>query len=95
MDVPGRRLDPEFKQTLTRVMFDRSLPCPYCDYSLSGLMGTRCPECGHNVAEYLRIADTLPHRLKGRTSPMVKVLVGIVLLGLFAAAAFSITSFLR
>lgn len=33
---------------------DRDLPCPSCGYNLRGNAGGRCPECGKNVASYLK-----------------------------------------
>ena len=45
----------QFQSKLLQVMYERrTAKCPYCRYSLDGIPGPRCPECGHNVAEYLR-----------------------------------------
>ena len=60
-DVP--KLDPAFTAQIRRVLDEREAYCPRCDYDLSGIAGARCPECGQNIRETLRIADTTPWRL--------------------------------
>jgi len=60
-DIP--KLDPAFTHELTRILSERTAHCPRCRYDLSGVPGPRCPECGKNIREYLRIADTTPWRL--------------------------------
>jgi hypothetical protein len=61
--APGAHLDPAFLDELRRVIGERRAACPRCGYSLSGVPGPRCPECGRNVVEVLRLADTRPWRL--------------------------------
>ncbi len=63
MDVSKPQLDPAFNAELRRVLSERDAYCPRCKYDLSGLNGPRCPECGKNIREILRIADTTPWRL--------------------------------
>ncbi|HVU64061.1 MAG TPA: hypothetical protein VHC70_08795 [Phycisphaerales bacterium] len=60
-EVP--KLDPAFTHELTRLLSERDAHCPRCHYSLSGIRGPRCPECGKNVSYELRLADTTPWRL--------------------------------
>jgi hypothetical protein len=60
-EVP--KLDPAFTHELTKLLTERDCHCPRCSYSLSGVPGPRCPECGKNVAYILRVADTTPWRL--------------------------------
>jgi len=43
-----------------KVIYERTARCPGCRYSLNGIVGTRCPECGLVVEEYLRVVDTMP-----------------------------------
>lgn len=56
-------LDQEFERAMTRIIGDRAVGCPHCRYNLSGVPGPLCPECGKDVSDYLRIADTAPWRL--------------------------------
>ncbi len=63
MDQHTPQLDPAFNAELRRVLAERDAYCPRCKYDLSGLNGPRCPECGKNIREILRIADTTPWRL--------------------------------
>jgi hypothetical protein len=56
-------IDPAFDAELRRVIDERDAFCPRCRYDLSGIPGPRCPECGKNIREILRIADTTPWRL--------------------------------
>jgi len=58
-----RKLDPQFMAKLKSVIMERRAHCPRCGYDLSGAPGPRCPECGKNVREILRVADTTPWRL--------------------------------
>ena len=60
-DIP--KLDPAFSAQIRRVLDERDAFCPRCDYNLTGIPGPRCPECGKNIREVLRIADTTPWRL--------------------------------
>jgi hypothetical protein len=60
-DIP--KLDPAFNARIRRVLDERDAFCPRCKYNLSGIPGPRCPECGKNVREILRMADTTPWRL--------------------------------
>jgi hypothetical protein len=84
----SRRISPEFDNTLRHVIYDRDLGCPYCGYSLSGITGARCPECGRNVQEFLRLADTAPARLyRARLLRRLKQGVMIILMLVVAAAA--------
>ncbi len=55
-------VDRQFTSELIKVMYERDARCPDCRYSLSGLVGHRCPECGRSVAEFLRMVDTMPRR---------------------------------
>ena len=57
------KLDRAFLNELRRIITERQCSCPRCGYNLSGVPGPRCPECGKNVTEYLRVADTTPWRL--------------------------------
>jgi tRNA(Ile2) C34 agmatinyltransferase TiaS len=57
------KLDPAFTRELQRILAERNAHCPRCKYNLSGVPGPRCPECGKNIAYYLRLADTNPARL--------------------------------
>lgn len=83
-----RRISPEFDNTLRHVIYDRDLGCPHCGYSLSGITGVRCPECGRNVQEFLRLADTAPARLyRARFERNIKRVTVALLLGAAAAAA--------
>lgn len=34
--------------------------CPQCGYSLCGLTSANCPECGHDVDQYLRGESKIP-----------------------------------
>ncbi len=63
MDHEIPKLDPAFTSELKRIIAERDAHCPRCKYNLSGIAGPRCPECGKNIAAYLRIADTNPARL--------------------------------
>ncbi len=63
MDEPTPQLDPAFNAEIRRVLSERDAYCPKCKYNLSGIQGPRCPECGKNIREILRIADTMPWRL--------------------------------
>jgi tRNA(Ile2) C34 agmatinyltransferase TiaS len=60
-EVP--KLDPAFTHELLKLLSERTAHCPRCNYSLSGVPGPRCPECGKNIAYHLRVADTTPWRL--------------------------------
>lgn len=60
-EVP--KLDPAFTQELSKLLTHREAHCPKCGYSLDGIAGPRCPECGKNIAYFLRVADTTPWRL--------------------------------
>lgn len=51
-----------FTAELIKVMYERDAKCPDCRYSLNGLVGHRCPECGRSVEEFLRVVDTMPRR---------------------------------
>ena len=66
MDVSKPHLDPVFNAEIRRVLSERDAYCPKCKYNLSGIAGPRCPECGKNIREVLRIADTTPWRLPCR-----------------------------
>lgn len=55
-------VDRGFTNELIKVMYERDAKCPDCRYSLNGLIGHRCPECGRSVAEFLRMVDTMPRR---------------------------------
>ncbi|MBC7771830.1 MAG: hypothetical protein H7210_05005 [Pyrinomonadaceae bacterium] len=57
----GKNLDRSFRDQLMKVIYERTATCPSCRYSLNGMVGTRCPECGLVVEEYLRVADTMPN----------------------------------
>ena len=57
------KLDRAFLNELRRIITERQCSCPRCGYNLSGVPGPRCPECGKNVTEHLRVADTTPWRL--------------------------------
>ena len=35
----------------------RDVPCPQCDYNLRDLTGTRCPECGEELALRLQLGE--------------------------------------
>ena len=63
MEQSNLQLDPAFNAEIRRVLSERDAYCPRCKYDLSGLNGPRCPECGNNIREILRIADTTPWRL--------------------------------
>jgi tRNA(Ile2) C34 agmatinyltransferase TiaS len=63
VDVSKPQLDPAFNAEIRRVLSERDAYCPRCKYNLSGINGPRCPECGKNIREILRIADTTPWRL--------------------------------
>jgi hypothetical protein len=82
----SRRISPEFDNTLRHVIYDRDLGCPHCGYSLSGITGTRCPECGRNVQEFLRVADTAPARLY-RARLLRRLKQGIMIMLMLAVAA--------
>lgn len=58
--APIAHLDAAFLADLRRVIHERDADCPHCGYSLCGVPGPRCPECGRNVTEHLRLADTRP-----------------------------------
>jgi tRNA(Ile2) C34 agmatinyltransferase TiaS len=69
------KLDPAFTRELNRILSERNAHCPRCKYDLSGVPGPRCPECGKNIASYLRIADTNPGRLpENRRKAIIKTL---------------------
>jgi predicted amidophosphoribosyltransferase len=63
VDQHTPQLDPAFNAEIRRVLAERDAFCPRCKYNLSGIPGPRCPECGKNIREILRIADTTPWRL--------------------------------
>ena len=63
MEQSNLQLDPAFNAEIRRVLSERDAYCPRCKYDLSGINGPRCPECGKNICEILRIADTTPWRL--------------------------------
>lgn len=58
------KIDRTFRDELMKVIYERTATCPSCRYSLNGIVGTRCPECGLVVEEYLRVVDTMPKRWK-------------------------------
>lgn len=80
-------------------MYERDVKCPSCRYSLNGLVGHRCPECGRNVEEFLRVVDTMPRRWalirqnmlnqQVRMVLMVASLLAIVVIASFVLAQFN------
>lgn len=64
MREPGLYLDRGFQAQLREIYHEREARCPRCRYHLRGVPGPRCPECGRDVSEYLRIADTTAWRLQ-------------------------------
>jgi predicted amidophosphoribosyltransferase len=42
---------------LTAFLAGRDQPCPQCQYNLRDLQGTRCPECGEELALRVNIAE--------------------------------------
>ncbi|MGE3108579.1 MAG: hypothetical protein AB7G11_09120 [Phycisphaerales bacterium] len=85
----------EFTNKLIRVMYERRARCPDCRYSLDGLIGHRCPECGRHVEELLRVADTMPRRwammrrrMLGRRARAALSVVALVVIA--AAAGYTI-----
>ena len=89
-DVP--KVDPAFNAELRRVLDERDAFCPRCKYDLSGIPGPRCPECGKNIREVLRIADTTPWRLPHVRRRMIAHLLlrGFGLLALVVVALASV-----
>jgi tRNA(Ile2) C34 agmatinyltransferase TiaS len=88
-EVP--KLDPAFTQELKRVFADRRAHCPRCGYDLCGVPGPRCPECGKNIRDLLRIADTTPWRLPEMRRRALAVML-LRRFGLLAAVACSIAA---
>lgn len=64
IDPPGRpQLDRGFQARLRELYMERDALCPRCRYHLRGVPGPLCPECGTDVSDHLRIADTTAWRL--------------------------------
>lgn len=80
-----------------KVIYERSASCPQCRYSLNGIVGTRCPECGLVVEEYLRVADTMPRRwraLRRQQTRWVRLLVcGIACIVVFGGIVYATVLF--
>jgi hypothetical protein len=57
-------LDRGFQAQLRDIYLDRDARCPRCRYHLRGVPGPRCPECGSDIADFLRVADTTGWRLQ-------------------------------
>jgi predicted amidophosphoribosyltransferase len=62
VDQKVLKLDAAFNAELRRIINEREAHCPRCKYDLLGIPGPRCPECGKNVREVLRVADVTPWR---------------------------------
>src|SRR6185369_7069602 len=94
MDHNIPKLDPAFTAVVRRVLDERDAYCPRCKYNLSGLVQPRCPECGKNVREILRIADTTPWRLPHVRRRMIAAWalrkIGVAALIVFAAGSMGL-----
>ncbi len=92
MDHEIPKLDPAFTARLQHILAERNAHCPRCKYDLSGVPGPRCPECGKNIAHYLRIADTNPaplpeHRRKALARALTR---SAAIIALIAATLLTI-----
>lgn len=87
-------LDRGFQAQLRRVYLDTDARCPSCRYELRGVPGPRCPECGNDVSDFLRVADTNLWRLRReRMRWLVRRLASWVVFGLVAIGATLVWSF--
>ncbi len=50
-------VDPPADPTLTAYLAGRDQPCPQCGYNLRQLAGSRCPECGGELALRLGLVE--------------------------------------
>jgi hypothetical protein len=77
LDVAPSPVASEDAQNLLSFVAARDVPCPACGYSLRGLRGACCPECGERLE--LRV---------GLSEPRMRLWIG-GLVGLAAGAGFN------
>ncbi len=45
------RSKPSTPERIRRMLADKDVPCPSCEYNLRGVQGGCCPECGRDLYE--------------------------------------------
>lgn len=90
MDERQLQLDRAFQARLREMYLERDAKCPRCRYHLRGVPGPRCPECGHDITDFLRVADTTGWRLqRARRRWLARLLITWALLVAIAGIAIT------
>ena len=90
MDERQLQLDRAFQARLREMYLERDAKCPRCRYHLRGVPGPRCPECGLDITDFLRVADTTGWWLhKARLRWLARRLITWALLVVIAGIAIT------